>query len=54
MASYEYMLGNKTYSFKNLADLMAKATPKRSGDILAGVCALSSQERVVAQMAVFT
>ena len=48
--SYEYMLGNKTYSFKNLADLMAKATPKRSGDILAGVCALSSQERVVAQM----
>lgn len=48
--SYKYILGNKTYSFKNLADLMAKATPKRSGDILAGVCALSSQERVVAQM----
>ena len=48
--SYEYMLGNKTYSFKNLADLMAKATPKRSGDLLAGVSALSSQERVIAQM----
>ena len=48
--SYKYILGNKNYSFKNLADLMAKATPKRSGDILAGVCALSSQERVVAQM----
>ena len=29
---------------------MAKATPKRSGDLLAGVSALSSQERVVAQM----
>lgn len=29
---------------------MAKATPKRSGDILAGVSALSSQERVIAQM----
>lgn len=48
--SYSYMLGSKTYSFKNLAQLMAKATPKRSGDILSGVSALSSQERVVAQM----
>ncbi|MDX1808400.1 MAG: ethanolamine ammonia-lyase subunit EutB [Sulfurospirillaceae bacterium] len=47
---YHYTLGVKTYTFKNLADLMAKATPKRSGDLLAGVAALSSQERVVAQM----
>lgn len=50
MNSYKYVLGNRTYTFKNLADLMAKATPKRSGDILAGVSALSSQERVIAQM----
>lgn len=48
--SYRHILGNRTYTFKNLADLMAKATPKRSGDLLAGVSALSSQERVVAQM----
>ena len=48
--SYKFMLGNRIYNFKNLADLMAKATPKRSGDLLAGVSALSSQERVVAQM----
>jgi len=48
--TYSYMLGSKTYSFKNLADLMAKATPKRSGDDLAGVSAKSSKERVVAQM----
>ncbi len=50
MSNYKYTLGNRTYTFKNLADLMAKATPKRSGDILAGVSALSSQERVIAQM----
>jgi ethanolamine ammonia-lyase large subunit len=48
--SYKFMLGNRIYNFKNLAELMAKATPKRSGDLLAGVSALSSQERVVAQM----
>ncbi|AXX91884.1 ethanolamine ammonia lyase large subunit [Malaciobacter molluscorum LMG 25693] len=47
---YRYTLGNRTYNFKNLAELMAKATPKRSGDILAQVAASSSQERVVAQM----
>lgn len=50
MSNYKYTLGNKTYTFKNLADLMAKATPKRSGDLLAGVSALSSGERVIAQM----
>lgn len=50
MHNYKYTLGTRTYTFKNLVDLMAKATPKRSGDILAGVSALSSQERVIAQM----
>jgi ethanolamine ammonia-lyase large subunit len=48
--AYSYVLGSKTFKFKNLADLMAKATPKRSGDALAGVAADSAQERVVAQM----
>ena len=47
---YKFILGNKTYSFRNLADLMAKATLKRSGDMLAQIAATSSQERVVAQM----
>lgn len=50
MSNYKYTLGNRTYTFKNLTDLMAKATPKRSGDLLAGVSALSSQERIIAQM----
>jgi ethanolamine ammonia-lyase large subunit len=48
--NYKFVLGNQTYNFKNLAELMAKATPKRSGDILAGIAANSAQERVVAQM----
>ncbi|AOY89109.1 ethanolamine ammonia-lyase [Marinobacter salinus] len=47
---YSYMLGERTWQFRNLADLMAKATPARSGDRLAGVIAGSAEERVVAQM----
>ncbi|MBB1471255.1 ethanolamine ammonia-lyase subunit EutB, partial [Pseudoalteromonas sp. SG41-5] len=48
--SYRYTLGSKTYQFNNLAQLMAKATPQRSGDSLAGVIASSAEERAVAQM----
>lgn len=38
------------YSFSSLAELMAKATPLRSGDQLAGVSADSAGERVAAQL----
>jgi ethanolamine ammonia-lyase large subunit len=48
--SYRYILGSQTYQFKSLAELMAKATPQRSGDRLAGVIAQSARERAVAQM----
>lgn len=47
---YKFTFGSKTYHFKDLKDLMAKATPKRSGDILAEVAALSEEDRVIAQM----
>ncbi len=47
---YKFQLGSKTYAFENLVEVMAKATPKRSGDELAGVAAISEEERVVAQM----
>lgn len=47
---YTYTLGTRTWHFRNLADLLAKATPARSGDRLAGVIAESAEERVVAQM----
>lgn len=39
-----------TYTFDGLKDLLAKATPARSGDELAGVAARTSVERVAAQM----
>ena len=48
--SYRYQLGSKTYQFADLAELMAKATPARSGDRLAGVIAESAEQRAVAQL----
>lgn len=47
---YRYTLGSRSYRFASLATLMAKATPARSGDRLAGVIAETAEERVVAQM----
>ncbi len=51
MHQFSHTAGARTYGFRDLKDLMAKATPLRSGDQLAGVAASSAQERVVAQMA---
>jgi len=48
---YRYSLGNRRWQFATLAELMAKATPARSGDRLAGLIAHTAEERVVAQMA---
>jgi len=48
---YSHTVGSQSYTFRNLKDLLAKATPLRSGDLLAGVAAQSEQERVAAQMA---
>jgi len=50
-ARYRHQVGAQTFTFRDLKDLMAKATPARSGDRLAGVAAHTAQERVVAQMA---
>lgn len=47
---FRHMVGKRTFGFINLADLMAKATPARSGDRLAGVAAHSAEERAIAQM----
>lgn len=47
---YQTKLGNNTFQFNDLKTLMAKATPLRSGDVLAGVAASSSVERVAAQI----
>ena len=48
--AYRHTVGIKTFHFPDLKTLMAKATPLRSGDTLAGVAAGSAQERVAAQM----
>ena len=51
MTQYVATVGHNRYSFPNLAILMAKASPLRSGDLLAGVAANNAQERVAAQIA---
>ncbi len=47
---YKHVVGSKTYTFNHLKELLAKATPLRSGDQLAGLAADSYEERVAAQM----
>ena len=47
---YKHIVHNYTYHFNDLKTLMAKATPFRSGDALAGLCADSYEERVAAQI----
>ncbi len=51
MPEYSHTLGHRKYSFDGLKTLLARATPERSGDHLAGVAAASSEERAAAQMA---
>ncbi len=48
--SYRVCAGGKTYNFRSLKEVMAKASPERSGDVLAGIAAADYQERVAAQM----
>jgi ethanolamine ammonia-lyase large subunit len=48
---YTARVRGTTYSFNGLVDLMAKATPLRSGDELAGCAASSDAERAAAQWA---
>lgn len=48
--TYKCVLGEQHYRFQDLKTLMARATPLRSGDCLAGVAAQDAQERVAAQM----
>ena len=51
MHQYTHTVGSRRYGFRDLKDLMAKATPERSGDLLAGVAARHAEERAEAQMA---
>jgi len=48
---FAHSIGNRRYTFESLRELLAKATPLRSGDVLAGIAAESAEERVAAQCA---
>ncbi|CNI64326.1 Ethanolamine ammonia-lyase heavy chain [Yersinia massiliensis] len=48
---YQTTLSHRRYHFSDLRDLMAKASPARSGDYLAGVAAQTAEERMAARMA---
>ena len=48
--AYSIFAGGTHWHFSDLKTVMAKATPSRSGDHLAGLAAESAQERVAAQM----
>ena len=48
--NYKTTIRGKVYRFDNLRTLLAKASPFRTGDALAGLCAESYKERVAAQM----
>ena len=49
--AYRASLGGQAYRFNSLAALLAKATPARSGDQLAGIAAETTQQRIAACLA---
>lgn len=48
---YRATIGSRTYRFEDLRTLLARATPLRSGDVLAGVAAETAEERMAARLA---
>ena len=51
MATYSHSIGGQNWRFDGLREVLAKASPLRSGDCLAGIAATSDAERAAAQMA---
>jgi len=48
--AYQHTIHQHVYRFRDLKDLLAKASPLRSGDVLAGISAAGYEERVAAQI----
>ena len=48
---YRHAIDTTTYVFDDLRDLLAKATPPRSGDRLAGIAADSAEQMIAARIA---
>ena len=46
---YSQCIGSRSYTFSDLKDLLAKASPARSGDYLAGIAASTDEERMAAR-----
>jgi ethanolamine ammonia-lyase large subunit len=49
--AWSHTLGGRVWHFPDLKDLLARATPERSGDLLAGIAAGSAEERMAARLA---
>jgi len=49
--AWTYTLAGRNWRFDDLKTLLARATPLRSGDMLAGVAAQSAEERMAARLA---
>lgn len=49
--AYRVAVGRQTHVFADLREVMAKATPQRSGDMLAGIAAASMEENMAAKIA---
>ena len=48
--AYQHTIRHKVYRFTDLKDVLAKASPFRTGDALAGIAAETYEERVAAQL----
>src|ERR1700736_1090484 len=48
---YRHTIDATSYAFDDLRDLLAKATPPRSGDRLAGIAADSAEQMIAARIA---
>jgi ethanolamine ammonia-lyase large subunit len=48
---YRHVIGSHSFVFAGLRDLLARATPPRSGDRLAGTAPISAEQMIAARMA---
>src|SRR5262245_54671946 len=48
---YTHTVAGRVHRYADLKELLAKATPLRSGDVLAGIAAATAEERMAARMA---
>jgi ethanolamine ammonia-lyase large subunit len=48
--AYRHLAGRTIWTFPDLKSLLAKASPARSGDTLAGIAAANAEERAVAKL----